>query len=160
MLRGIDDKGALFIGLVRREFLDALLAGKRVCLPGDTDANGVVHPHVCLFVRDNNAELVDALREYFPGGFVPGASLEQVSTTEPTGEPKPEQLNAAIQELCNTAAQCPGGRGALLIVALRGESNLEAAIAAAYDPADKRTAQALLTALERAKERIKQDLDS
>jgi hypothetical protein len=84
MIRGWDDKGAMFIGFVRGPLLARLLAGERVCLPGHTDANGLRHPHVCLFVRDDNAQLIAACDEYFPDGIVPGAAVEQASTEEPT----------------------------------------------------------------------------
>lgn len=71
-----DEKGSVVIGLVRGKLLDRLLAGERVCLPGYTDSNGVHHPHVCLFVRDDNRQLMRALDEYFPGGLLPGAVRE------------------------------------------------------------------------------------
>lgn len=83
MIRGWDDKGALFIGLVRGPLVDRLFAGERVCLPGHTAANGLHHPHVCLFIRDDNAQLIEATREFFPDGFLPGAPIEHVSTEEP-----------------------------------------------------------------------------
>ena len=83
MIRGVNNKGALFIGLVRGELLERLLAGERVCLAGHIDANGLQHPHVCLFLRDNNAQLLAAVDEYFPDGLMPGAAVEQASKDEP-----------------------------------------------------------------------------
>mgnify|MGYP001613417320 CR=1 FL=1 len=70
MIRGFTDTGSLFIGLVRGPLLDRLLAGERVCLPGYG-----TQPHVCLFVRDTNEELIAATAEYFPDGVLPGAQL-------------------------------------------------------------------------------------
>ena len=83
MIRGYSNNGSLFIGLIRGKLLDRLLAGERVCIPGSVDSNGVVHPHVCLFLRDNNAQLAMALGEYFPDGLEVGAPLDHVSTKEP-----------------------------------------------------------------------------
>lgn len=77
-LRIIDDKGAIAIGLVRGPLLDRLLAGERVCLPVLVDANGLRHPHVCLFVRDDNDGLIRAANEYFHGGMLPGADFVHV----------------------------------------------------------------------------------
>lgn len=74
-LRIIDDQGAIAIGLVRGPLLDRLLAGERVCLPSLVDGNGLRHPHVCLFVRDDNDGLIRAANEYFPGGPLPGADF-------------------------------------------------------------------------------------
>lgn len=79
MIRGLSNNGSLYIGLVRGPLLDRLLAGERVCLPGSA-AGG---PHVCLFVRDNNHELLEATKEYFPDGLVPGARVEH-HPQEPT----------------------------------------------------------------------------
>lgn len=83
MIRIRDERGSVVIGLVRGPLLDRFLAGERVCLPAHTDANGLHHPHVCLFLRDTNAELVAAANEYFPGGPLPGARFEHVTTEEP-----------------------------------------------------------------------------
>jgi hypothetical protein len=83
MLRIRDERGSVVIGLVRGPLLDRFLAGERVCLPAHTDANGLHHPHVCLFLRDTNEELLAAADEYFPGGLLPGAARELVSTEEP-----------------------------------------------------------------------------
>lgn len=83
MIRGWDDSGAMFIGFVRGSLVSRLLAGERVCLPGYTDGNGLHHPHVCLFLRDDNSQLMAATREYFPNGFLPGAALDHASVEEP-----------------------------------------------------------------------------
>lgn len=90
MIRIRDERGSVIIGLVRGPLVDRFLAGERVCLPGHTDGNGVHHPHVCLFLRDTNAELLQAVDAYFPNGPLPGARFEHVSSDEPTGEPPPE----------------------------------------------------------------------
>lgn len=81
MIRGFTENGSLYIGLVRGPLLDKLLAGERVCLPGSR-AGG---PHVCLFIRATNAELLEATKEYFPDGLLPGARVEH-HPDEPTGE--------------------------------------------------------------------------
>lgn len=73
MIRGFTENGSLFIGLVRGPLVDRLLAGERVCLPGSA-AGG---PHVCLFLRNTNEELVAATNEYFYDGMVPGAVVER-----------------------------------------------------------------------------------
>jgi hypothetical protein len=72
-LRIRDERGSVVIGLVRGPLLDRLLAGERVCLPRLVDGNGIEHPHVCLFVRDDNQQLLAAADEYFPDGPLPGA---------------------------------------------------------------------------------------
>jgi len=84
MIRVIDERGSIVIGLLRGELLERFLAGERVCLPALTDANGLTHPHVCLFLRDTNEELLQAVDVYFPDGVLPGARLEHVSE-EPQG---------------------------------------------------------------------------
>lgn len=75
-VRARDERGSVVIGLVRGPLLERFLAGQRVCLPAFTDVNGVHHPHVCLFLRDNNEELLVAVHQYFPDGLLPGAALE------------------------------------------------------------------------------------
>lgn len=85
MIRGYTENGSMWLGLVRGPLLDRLLAGERVCIPGHLDASGVHYPHLCLFVRDTNAELLAACDEYFPGGYLPGAVVEQATTEEPDG---------------------------------------------------------------------------
>lgn len=84
MIRIVSNNGSLAIGLVRGPMLDRLLAGDRVCLHGFIDGNGLVHPHICLFVRDNNDELLAATEQYFPDGAMPGAEFAHVSKEEPT----------------------------------------------------------------------------
>lgn len=79
MIRGFTENGSLFIGLVRGALVDRLMAGERVCLPGHGP-----HPHVCLFIRDDNSQLIAASHEFFPGGVLPGAELVHVTTKEPT----------------------------------------------------------------------------
>ncbi len=120
MIRGMDDKGAIFIGLVPGTLMDRLRAGERVAIPGHVGANGVshmglwldfsggpallarllggervciprvvetdgreTHPHVCLFYRESNDALIAVMREYYPGGFMPGAAIDHVSKDEP-----------------------------------------------------------------------------
>jgi hypothetical protein len=88
MIRTRDERGSVVIGLLRGPLLDRFLAGERVCLPEHTDANGLHHPHVCLFLRDTNEELLQAVDVYFPDGPLPGARFEHVTTEEPGGAPK------------------------------------------------------------------------
>jgi hypothetical protein len=85
MIRGYTDNGSFYIGLVRGKLLDRLLAGERVCLPGFVDRTGVHYPHLCLFVGDDNAHLVEMMRELFPDGQTPDAVIEQASREEPDG---------------------------------------------------------------------------
>jgi hypothetical protein len=84
MIRIVDDKGALFVGLVRGTLVERLIAGERVCIPGHTDGAGVHHPHICLVLRDDNEQLIEAATEFYPAGFLPGAIAEHVSPEEPT----------------------------------------------------------------------------
>jgi hypothetical protein len=83
MIRGITSGGEHIIGLVRGPLVDRLMRGDRVCLPGLVDANGMTYPHVCLVVRDSNRELIAAINEFHPDGFLPGAAVEHVSKEEP-----------------------------------------------------------------------------
>ena len=76
MIRIVSDNGSIAIGFVRGPLLDRLLAGEQVCLEAYVDGRGLLHPHVCLFVRDTNDELVEAANEYFPDGMMPGARTE------------------------------------------------------------------------------------
>jgi hypothetical protein len=84
MIRMVDDKGALFVGLVRGTLVERLVAGERVCIPGHIDGNGLLHPHICLVLRDDNEQLLEAARDFYPDGFLPGALTEHVSPDEPT----------------------------------------------------------------------------
>ena len=62
-----------------------LIAGERVCIPAVHGDDGrLIHPHVCLFMRADNASLLAAADELFPGGPLPGARFEHVTTEEPT----------------------------------------------------------------------------
>lgn len=85
MIRGYTDNGSMWIGLVRGELLDRLMAGERVCIPGHLDASGVHYPHVCLFIGDDNADLWKKAGGLFPGGFTPNAVIEHVTKEEPDG---------------------------------------------------------------------------
>ncbi len=48
MIRGMDDKGAVFIGLVPGTLMDRLRAGERVGIPGFVGSNGVSHTGLWL----------------------------------------------------------------------------------------------------------------
>ena len=114
MIRGHTESGSQWVGFVRGELWNKLARGLPVLIDGHRLDNGVLLPalhlalppeaiarlergervclnasascpHFCLFLRDTNAELLDATNEYFPGGL-PNAPVEQVSNIEPTGE--------------------------------------------------------------------------
>lgn len=85
MIRGYTDNGSMYIGLVRGQLLDKLLAGERVCIPGFIDRSGVHYPHVCMFLGNDNADLARKLGEFFPDGFIPAAVIQQASLEEPDG---------------------------------------------------------------------------
>lgn len=84
-------------GLVHRGFwlnargggrmLQRLFSGQRICVPAVVDEAGIeTFPHVCIFYRETNAELMAAANELFPGGLMPGAKVELARPTEPTGD--------------------------------------------------------------------------
>jgi hypothetical protein len=64
--------------------VERLRRGERVCVPAVLGENGaLVHPHICLFLRETNAELIAAADEYWPRKL-PGAHRVHVSAEEPT----------------------------------------------------------------------------
>lgn len=68
MIRGVDNIGALFIGLTRAE-MDRLLAGERICSnPLRPHAPG---PHLCIFGAEDQEELEQRLKAAYPSGPMP-----------------------------------------------------------------------------------------
>lgn len=67
MIRVVDDRKAVGIGLCR-SYIEALLRGERVCVPG-----GMGAPHVCLFFAEDDDALTARTKELYPDGFLPGA---------------------------------------------------------------------------------------
>ena len=70
MIRIVDEKGAMGIGLCR-SYVEALLRGERVCIPGGKGA-----PHVCLFVAEDDDALLARMPQLYPNGLLPGATIE------------------------------------------------------------------------------------
>ena len=66
MIRGIDNKGCLILGITRRE-IEGLLAGHRCCFPGNLPGVGP-GPHVCLWFAEDDAGLLARLDEMYPDG--------------------------------------------------------------------------------------------
>lgn len=82
--RAITRDGELDVALTGRAIAERLLAGDRVCLSGRPG-----FPHMCLFYRATNRELLEACRLYFPDGATPDAVLVVASETEPDGRGGP-----------------------------------------------------------------------
>lgn len=68
MIRGMDNKGNVILGITRRE-LEGLAEGYRCCFPGDEsgrpEAKG---PHVCLWFAEDDDALIARLDEMYPDG--------------------------------------------------------------------------------------------
>ncbi len=68
MIRGVDNKGNLILGITRGE-IEGLVEGYRCCFPGDEsgrpEAKG---PHVCLWFAEDDAGLIARLNEMYPDG--------------------------------------------------------------------------------------------
>lgn len=66
MIRGVDNKGCIILGITRRE-LEGLVAGERCCFPNDKpQAPG---PHICLWFAEDDAGLLARLDEMYPDGM-------------------------------------------------------------------------------------------
>jgi hypothetical protein len=66
MIRGMDNKGNVVIGITRREIV-GLLEGHRCCFPNDKpEAPG---PHICLWFAEDDAGLIARLGEMYPDGM-------------------------------------------------------------------------------------------
>lgn len=70
MIRIVDERKAVGVGLCR-SYIDALLRGERVCIPGGQGA-----PHICLFFAEDDDALMERTKELYPDGFLPGATIE------------------------------------------------------------------------------------
>lgn len=70
MIRVTDERGGIGIGLCR-SYMEALLRGERVCVPGDRLA-----PHVCLFIAEDDEALMERTKTLYPDGLLPGAIIE------------------------------------------------------------------------------------
>lgn len=64
MIRGVDNKGCIILGITRRE-IEGLLAGRRCCFEADVPVPG---PHICLWFADDDDALVARIPEMYPGG--------------------------------------------------------------------------------------------
>lgn len=72
MIRGIDNKGCVILGITRREIV-GLLEGQRCCFPADVPrAPG---PHICLWFAEDDDGLLAKLDEMYPDGK-PSAVLD------------------------------------------------------------------------------------
>lgn len=69
MLRVVDDKGCVIIGLNRAE-ISALVCGERICSPAIPE-HGI--PHYCFVAEEDNVELVERMARVLPDGALPGA---------------------------------------------------------------------------------------
>lgn len=65
MIRGVDNKGNVILGITRTEIV-GLLEGHRCCFPaGMPQGPG---PHICLWFAEDDAGLVARLGEMYPDG--------------------------------------------------------------------------------------------
>lgn len=69
MLRVVDDKGCVIIGLNAAE-LQALVCGERICSPAIPE-HGI--PHYCFVAAADNRSLAERMARELPGGVLPGA---------------------------------------------------------------------------------------
>lgn len=67
MIRIVDNHKAIGVGLCR-SYIEGLLRGERVCIPGDKDG-----PHICLFFAEDDDALMARTNELWPDGLLPGA---------------------------------------------------------------------------------------
>lgn len=70
MIRITDNAGAVGVGLCR-SYIEALLRGERVCIPG-----GMGAPHICLFFGENDGELLKRANQLWHDGMLPFAPFE------------------------------------------------------------------------------------
>ncbi|MEY4545373.1 MAG: hypothetical protein RL685_1568 [Pseudomonadota bacterium] len=84
MIRGVDNKGNVVLGLTRTE-VEGLLAGKRCCfLARPPEAPG---PHICIYFGETDEE-----------------ALRAVSTAYPDGMPEPKDYRACKHVAVNLDA--------------------------------------------------------
>ncbi len=65
MIRGVDNKGCVILGITRAE-IDGLLAGKRCCFITKPELGG--GPHICLWFAETDDDLIAKLDEMYPDG--------------------------------------------------------------------------------------------
>ena len=69
MIRVVDDKGCVIIGLNRAE-ITALVSGERLCSPAIPE-HGI--PHYCFMFEADNGLLLDRINRELPDGVLPDA---------------------------------------------------------------------------------------
>ncbi len=68
MIRGLDNKGNLILGITRTE-IEGLVKGYRCCFPGDESGRPESKgPHVCLWFAEDDEGLIARLGEMYPDG--------------------------------------------------------------------------------------------
>jgi len=65
MIRGIDNKGNVILGITRRE-IEGLLEGLRCCFAVRPELGGGPHPHIDLWFAETDADLIARMAEMFP----------------------------------------------------------------------------------------------
>ena len=65
MIRGVDTKGNVILGITRRE-IAGLLDGKRCCFVARPELGG--GPHICLWFAETDEDLIAKLGEMYPDG--------------------------------------------------------------------------------------------
>jgi hypothetical protein len=66
MIRGVDNKGNVVLGITRLE-IEGLLAGLRCCFVAQLpEAPG---PHICLWFAETDADLLVKLDQMYPDGL-------------------------------------------------------------------------------------------
>jgi hypothetical protein len=84
MIRGVDNKGNIILGITRTEIV-GLLEGHRCCFPGaEMGKPETKGPHVCLVFAEDDDGLIAGLNEMFPDG-VP-TPVDYRTKREPEGE--------------------------------------------------------------------------
>jgi hypothetical protein len=127
MIRGIDNRGCIILGITARE-LDGLLAGERCCFVAS--APQAPGPHICLWFGETDADLLAKLGEMYPQGA-------PVEVGDYRAQPRPDYGDPSrltweyYDNLCKTAERYGTRQNAgtaahierlrVQIVALRGE---------------------------------------
>lgn len=62
MMRGVDDRGCVFVGFTKDQ-LEKMLRGERVCSNPTREAAG---PHLCFFAAESDAALLELLDRAYP----------------------------------------------------------------------------------------------
>jgi hypothetical protein len=80
MIRGVDNKGCLVLGITRTE-IEGLLAGKRCCfIATPPQAPG---PHICLWFAETDEALLGRLGEMYPDGVPEPVDYRTKRETKP-----------------------------------------------------------------------------